>query len=277
MALYLLKAKAIAIAPMVIMPIAKMVNAMATIQSNSPVEVAARQQTKVFVLYVAVLVISGLIIAGLTVWLWSAGNKYQTVVKADADARIAEAQKGVSEADAKAAEANLGAAKANEGLAKSNEEIARLTKEAEALRAEAETAKKERAEADKQIAIAKADAARAKEGIANAEAQSAKASVEVARLQVVVANAETKRAQAERALLEMQERLRQRVITAEQRKIFVSLLKSKPKGRVQISCIEGSNEACSLAADFRTLLLEAGWEVAEGNSRSFFKERTPTG
>jgi hypothetical protein len=85
---------------MVISPIGKMVNAMATIQSDlSPIEAAARAQNRVFVLYVLALVFGALLTAGLTVWLWRATNKYQDVVTRDADARIQEASAKASQAD----------------------------------------------------------------------------------------------------------------------------------------------------------------------------------
>ena len=232
---------------MAIIPIAKMVNMMAIIQSVSPIESAAKsERTWLFVL-AAWIVISALVTGVLTVLLYKKTGKYQETVKVDADARIAEA-------GTKAALANAEAAKANEGLGKSNAEIARLT-------VEAEQAKTERAEADKQIAIAKADAARAKEGIANAEAQSAKATVEVARLQVVVANAETKRAEAEKALLELQERIKDRHLTADQRRKFLAALNGKPNGQVEVRCPLGNPEVRSFAMEFVEVFKERGWQV----------------
>lgn len=199
-------------------------------------------------MYVVVLAVGGIAATLLTVLVYRAGNTYQGAVKADADARIAEA-------GTKAAEANAQAARANEGLGKSNEEIARLT-------TEAEQAKTERAEADKQIAIAKADAARAKEGTANAEAVSAKASVEVARLQVVVANAEQKRAEAQKALLELQERLKDRHLTAEQQKQLAYHLKSLPRGQLEIRAAVGSPDARNFALEFVAIFQSAGWQVS---------------
>jgi hypothetical protein len=225
---------------------------MAMIQSSTPIEVAARNQTRLFIVYVVVLAIGGIAATLLTVLVYRAGNAYQGAVKADADARIAEA-------GTKAAEANAQAAKANEGLGKSNEEIARLT-------AEAEQAKAERAEADRQIAIAKADAARAKEGIANAEAVSAKASVEVARLQIVVSNAEQKRAEAEKALLELQERIKDRHLTAIQRKSLLDGLAGRPNGQLEVRCPIGSPEIRNFAVEFAQVFAESGWKVTLNDS-----------
>ena len=78
---------------------------MLTIQSSSPIDIADRNQTRLFILYVAVLVLGGLAAALFTVLVYRAGNKYQQAVRADADARIAEAGRGAAEAQAKAAEA----------------------------------------------------------------------------------------------------------------------------------------------------------------------------
>ncbi len=252
MTLNLLNASLIAATAHHAAAISKMVIAMSIIQSApTNIERAATWQTYVFVGYVFLLLFT---LVG-TVLLYKAGNAYQEAVKADADAKsaasnaIAEtAKKDAAEANAKAAQADLGAAKANEGLAKSNEEIARLTKEAEALRAEAENAKAN-------IVIAQADAAKATEG-------AAKAGVEVANLQVVVANAETRRAEAERALLEVQERLKDRHLTTEQRARLLELLKANPKGAINVSCIAGSSaEPCNFADEIVAVLTEAGWQV----------------
>jgi hypothetical protein len=143
---------------------------------------------------------------------------------------------------------------ADQKAADAQKETARLTKEAE-------QAKTERAEADKQIAIAKADALRAKEGIANAEAVSAKAGVEVARLQGVVANAETRRLDAERKLLELQERLKPRHLTADQRTTLIGLSKDVPKGEVVIYAFIGDAEGIAFSLELLDALTAAGWSV----------------
>jgi hypothetical protein len=161
----------------------------------------------------------------------------------------------IAAANAGAAEARLKAAEANEGLAKSAEKIAGLT-------AEAETAKKERAEADKQIAIAKADAARAREGIANAEAVSAKAGVEVARLRAVVANAERERAEAQKALIEIQARVNNRIITPDQEVKFLAYVsRFKQRGTIILTAPDGDPEAIAFANQLTSLLTKGGWDV----------------
>jgi hypothetical protein len=175
------------------------------------------------------------------------------------------------------AQANAEAAKANKGVADTALEIAKAQEETARLTKEAETAKTERAEADKQIAIAKADAARAKEGIANAEAQSAKASGEVAGLQVVVANAEQKRAEAERALLELQQRIKPRRFTAEERTRLIAALKaSTPKGLIEIDCVLGDGEGIAFASQIDEILKAADWPTT-GVNQSVFGPSNPVG
>jgi hypothetical protein len=95
-------------------PIAKMVNAMATVQSNlllnqsspSPIELADRAQRRLFIASVIFGVTAALIGAVLAWLLWRANNKYQEAVTADANARIEEAKRGAEEARRDAATAN---------------------------------------------------------------------------------------------------------------------------------------------------------------------------
>jgi hypothetical protein len=90
--------------PIAMIAITKMV-AMMTIQSSSPIDIADRNQTRLFIVYVVVLAVGFVAATVLTVLVYKAGNAYQKAVKADADARIAEAGRGAAEAQAKAAEA----------------------------------------------------------------------------------------------------------------------------------------------------------------------------
>jgi len=93
------------ITPMTIMPIASMVKTMTTILSSlPPIEVAEKTQTRVFVLYIVVLILAGLFTAGLTVWLWLVTNRYHDVIKLDADAQIAAARENAAIANERAAQ-----------------------------------------------------------------------------------------------------------------------------------------------------------------------------
>jgi len=217
------------------------------IQSLSPIEEAARSERNWFIATVVWLLVGAAITGLLTVLLYRKTGKSQSAVKADADARIVEA-------GATASRANADAAKANEGLAKADVEIAKLN-------ADAEKAKTERVEADKQIEIAKADAARAKEGIANAEAQSAKAAVEVERLRIIVANAEKERAEAQKALLDLQERIRPRHLSAEQWQKLLERLKEGPVGSFSLLSVANNPESIGFARELAAVLKEAGWTL----------------
>lgn len=89
-------------------------------QNSSPVELAARTNRLVLVGYITSL----LVVALMTYLSWRAGNKAQEAIKADADARIAEAHGTATEAEARAAEAGKVAAKATEAAALANERAA---------------------------------------------------------------------------------------------------------------------------------------------------------
>lgn len=72
--------------------------AMMTIQSSnssgsSPIDLAARDHARVFTLNVIVLAVVALATIGMSVWMWRSGNRVQDAIRADADARIAEAHK----------------------------------------------------------------------------------------------------------------------------------------------------------------------------------------
>jgi len=162
--------------------------------------------------------------------------------------------------------------------AEGRENVARVKAEADekiaGLTAEAERARTERAEADKQIAIAKADATKAREGIANAEARSLEAAAEVSRLRVTVANAERERAVAQKALLELQQQIRPRRLTAGQRTKLLEILKSGPKGKVTFEIFVGDREAGDFLDEIAQVLAEAGW-IPSGGSQNI--ESPPRG
>lgn len=217
--------------PMETIPIAKMVNIMAMIQSSPPIETAAKSEKNWLLVLAAWIVISALITGVLTVLLYKKTSAYQLAVKSEADAQIA-----IAKAEA---------AKANEGLAKSNEEIARLTRDAEALRADAETARAN-------IATAQRDAAQANE--------------RTQKLAIEAAEARRRQAEAERLLLELKERVKPRRLTQEQAQRLFEFLKDKPKGRVEIVYPAGNNEAFNLANDIHMqAMMGSGWEVKGPN------------
>jgi hypothetical protein len=99
------------------------------------------------------------------------------------------------------------------------------------------------------------------ERTAKLENQTTAARAEVAKLQIAVAGAETKRAEAERALLELQERLKPRTVTPEQRDAFVKALSGVPRGKVNISVITGDPEAFTFASQLFEILGSIGFDV----------------
>ena len=62
-------------------------------------------------------------------------------------------------------------------------------------------------------------------------------------------------------MLELQERLKPRHLTGEQRATLLELLKKIPKGKVKIYAFIGDNEAIDFSAELLEVLTEAGWPV----------------
>ena len=118
---------------MAVIAITKIMSAMSTIQSPSPIEVAARNQSHMFIVYVAVLVIGGIAAAFMTVLVYRAGNRYQSAVQADADARIAESNAEAKRAGEGAAQANERAELANERAGQADERAAEANERAAVL------------------------------------------------------------------------------------------------------------------------------------------------
>jgi len=237
--------------------------------SNPTIIEAGKTHRNLFVANL-VWVLFASIVTGILTWLvWRASNKQQDLVTAElnagtaaanavakvADEKAATANAEAEKAKADAAEANAEAAKANQGLAKSNEEIARLNAEAK--------------QANKQIEVARADAAKAKEGIANAEARSREASVEVAKLQIVVANAEKERAQAQKALLELQQRLADRVITDASARRIIEQTKQYKDREFQVVTFWDDREPLATAQRLADILVTAGWKLNQPKEGQF--------
>ena len=139
---------------------------------------------------------------------------------------------------------------ADEKIQESRERIAELNKQSETLKADAAAARV-------QIVDGNAEAARA-------NAQAAKANERADRLELETAKQREKTAEAERALLELQERIKDRHLTTAQRAAIAQKLASAPKGRISVSCLGGTLEPCAYAAEFVELLRSSGWGVNPG-------------
>jgi hypothetical protein len=73
---------------------ANVVMAMTIIQSSGGgvIDVAAKRNSKIFAMYIVVLLVTAIIVAAFTYLTWDSGNKLQDAIRQDANARIAEAQ-----------------------------------------------------------------------------------------------------------------------------------------------------------------------------------------
>src|SRR5687767_5537460 len=88
----------IAKVPTAMIPIITKTAIMLMNQSNSPIDIANRNHTRLFIVYVVVLAVGFVAATVLTVLVFKANNAYQQAVKTDADARIAEANQKAAEA-----------------------------------------------------------------------------------------------------------------------------------------------------------------------------------
>jgi hypothetical protein len=98
--------------------------------------------------------------------------------------------------------------------------------------------------------------------ILEAKAEAAKANEEIARLQKDIAEARRRQAEAERALLELQERLRPRKLSAAQRRKLTAALDKAPTGAIEIECVHTpDNEPLTFANELAGELIASGWTV----------------
>jgi hypothetical protein len=278
-------------------PIAKLMNAMMTVQSNlsanqsspSPIELADRAQRKLFIASIIFGVVAA-IIAALFAWLvWKSNNRYQEVVKAAADARIAEAGKS-------AAQANESASKANERAQNLEHDNLNLRSQVATLETQAAEAKKDVAGLQKTAADAKAAQQRVETDLARQQERAAKAESQLANLEKEGANAraeqqriqtelvrqqqklaiqQARAAEAERALeaerlerLQLQDALAPRGIVNSL--MMADLLTPFAGTRVIIEYAD-EDEPRKMANDLESTLSSAGWRV-EATRAAFVRE-----
>ena len=138
-----------------------------------------------------------------------------------------------NDADSKIATANVGSETARKEAAKAIEKVAGLT-------AQAEEARVKQKELEQENLKLRADLN--------------KSTGEVAKLQIEAAD-------AQRALLELQERIRPRHLTREQKIQLTELLSKKPRGEISISCVVSNREALDFAKEIFSILKELKWKV----------------
>lgn len=113
---------------------------------------------------------------------------------------------------------------------------------------------------DARLTDAKTELGRQQERTANADARVAGLERDVANARIEMAKQQTRAATAEQSLLELQQKLNWRRISAQQRRKFLTAAVSMPKGLVNIIAVNGDNEAKAFAEKLKNLLKEAGWD-----------------
>lgn len=115
-----------------------------------------------------------------------------------------------------------------------------------------------------QIAASGARAEEAKKEAANALASAAATNERANALELEAGKQKERAAVAEKELLELEERMKPRNLTSEQASQLISILKSTPKGKVNVSSVLGNSEASNYASQILRILTESGWTVSSG-------------
>jgi hypothetical protein len=106
------------------------------------------------------------------------------------------------------------------------------------------------------------------------EASNAKAAQQ--KVETDLAKQQEKTANAEQSLLQLQRRIEPRRISAEQRQRLIEILKTGPKGKVNIACVLGDGEGTTFANDVDEVLKASGWEPG-GVNQALYGGGNPTG
>lgn len=239
--------------PAAIIPMVKTMNSMTTIQSASPIEIAAKSERNWLLTLVGWIVISAIITAFLTILVYRKTGKYQQALKLDADARI-------KEADSKAAIANENAGTANERAGRANERASRADERAGKANERAGELEKEAAQARKDVAIL--------------QRYAADALAEQQRVQILLAEQQARTAKAEQALeTERTARLQLEAFNTPRQivnpSVMVDALKSF-KGTDVIIEYAPDSDSTNLAGELSWFIREAGWEVVEITKKELF-------
>lgn len=207
---------------------------------DDPIAAATRFHTKVFFVYVIILALAAL----FQWWVWSTNNRLQDAIRKDSDARIEEAKATGAQANARAQRLE------HENLLLQGS-VAGLQKDA----AEAKTALSEQ---------------QGKTAILERAASDAKAAQQ--RVEKELAVQQERAAIAEKSLLEVQERIKPRHLTADQRALLIALLTANPRGAISIACMSGNKESADFARELAGVLSLAGWHVSGPTEMVVFSE-----
>ncbi len=223
---------------------ANMIMAAITTQSlQSSIEVATRRNARLFAVYIAVLVVTALLVATFTWLTWDSGNKVNDAVQGESNARIQEAKATASQADER-----------SKGLEKDN-----LT-----LRG--------------QVATLETNAAEANKNLAGLQKAAADAKAAQQRVEIDLAKQQERAAKAEKDLAQLKLAVQPRRITAEQQPALIDFLRLGPKGKASITCVMGDGEGNAFATDVAAALKAAGWDVEGGGiSQAAYAGGNPIG
>jgi hypothetical protein len=145
-------------------------------------------------------------------------------------------------------------------------------------KATAESAKVTAKGFESKIAESNARVKTAEARIASADASSNDAVARVAAAELQVAAQRERAAKAEKDLLEVQEKIKPRRITPEQRDQLVMFLSQPPRGKVDIMCVLGDGEGLAFAEEVGQVLKASGWEIGSGGvSQGAFAPSNPVG
>ena len=109
------------------------------------------------------------------------------------------------------------------------------------------------------------------------EADAANAKASQQRVETDLAKQQERAAKAEKDLLELQQRIKPRHLSAEQESRLTEALKAAPiRGLVEIMCILGDGEGKALSVQLDGILKVAGWETT-GVSQGIFSPANPVG
>jgi hypothetical protein len=97
------------------------------------------------------------------------------------------------------------------------------------------------------------------------------------RVEIELAKQQERAANAEKALLELQERIKDRHLSAANRKELVNFLKAGPLGAISVSCVGGHPEPCSFASELVEALKAGGWTVTGFSQGVMFVGASPSG
>jgi hypothetical protein len=113
-----------------------------------------------------------------------------------------------------------------------------------------------------------------KDEIAILEREAANAKAEQLKVEIALNQQREKTANAERALLEVKQKVEQRALSKEQRAALASALSVIPKIPIAISCVEGHEEECTFAEEFKDIFVSCGWEiVGDSVSKVEYREK----